>query len=421
MKRILLICPGPFSKTDNDGQTLEDIFQRWDRECLAQFYIQDIAPDFDYCNNYYRVSDRGVLKYLLGKSYNPDPCCNRNDVNRSTRIDRKQIRKTPVTMLIRELLWHLSRWEFNGFYDWVKSFAPDLLFFEIGDNSYMMKFVTKLQEKLNIPLLVHNTEGFYFFEESCYKRATSFENWFYPIVHRRVLKSYAEVMRHSAYVLYSCDKLKQDFDAIFDVPSSVIYKSGNCTRRKKNRNFNGSLRISYVGNLGYSRPDAIIEVADVIKTIAPDYSVEVYGGCKTIADKKHLEEHPNIIYKGFVDFATAAQVVSDSDILLHVESALAGDDVKYGFSTKIPDSLASGNCFFMYAPDSVAGAAYLKQHVPEAVAFTREELKDKLELLIRDRELRQMVISKELKLAATNHNKVMIAKIFREIIDEITA
>jgi len=250
-------------------------------------------------------------------------------------------------------------------------------------------------------------------------RSNFIESLFYPVIHKKIVNTYGKVMSVTDFVLYSCGQLKTDFDPLFPVPSDVIYKSGSNVKNGSVKKTVEVKRISYVGNLGYYRPFALVEVADVLRDLHSSIRIEVYGKCKTEEEKALLESHPNIVYKGFVDINTVTQIVAESDILLHVESVKTGTDVKYGFTTKIPDSLSSGNCFFMYAPSYVAGASYLKENVPEAVACNKEELRSKLGRLLCDNDLRYSIIERELNLANRNHNAQTISKKINNIINGI--
>lgn len=413
MKRVLIISPGPFCKTDNDGQTLEDIFSGWDKNCIAQFYIQPLMADTQFCSRYFCISDKQVLCKLLGKKWyrNESP----NFVKHKNNL--KKIVKTPITLILRNILWEISPWDDGQLNKWIDSFAPEVLFFEIGDNTYMMKYVIRLKQKLKIPLIVHNTEGFYFFE-NCYMRtANHFSRLFYPIVHNNMKKWYRKVMENTDYALYSCEPLLEDFSKVYKIPSSVMYKSARISQAINCAN-NDPIKISYLGSLGLNRPLALINIADVISQIDPRISIDVYGKCDD-NDRTRLLTHHNVNYKGFVSFEDVNLIIKTSDIILHTESESCSKDVLYGFSTKIPDSLGSGTCFYCHTPSNVAGSRYIKSVIPELVSSTNEELKEKITPLIKDPEYRKQMVKRCLELASRNHDKKVINKQFKQIINEL--
>ena len=58
------------------------------------------------------------------------------------------------------------------------------------------------------------------------------------------------------------------------------------------------------------------------------------------------------------------EVIANSDLLVHVESfeKFYTRDLKYAFSTKIADSLASGIPLFMYGAEQISCTRYLKNN-----------------------------------------------------------
>ena len=65
--RILVISNNCFSKTNSNGRTLGNFFTGWPKDRLAQFYIQNEIPDFDVCEQFFRVTDSEAMKALLKK------------------------------------------------------------------------------------------------------------------------------------------------------------------------------------------------------------------------------------------------------------------------------------------------------------------------------------------------------------------
>lgn len=414
MKRILIISPGPFSPTDNDGQTLEDMFQQWDKSKLAQFFIQDIGADFEFCDKYFRVNDSGALKYLLNKSYDPIPTRQYRKDKVNT-IGGKSVPKNSLTLLLRNQLWKISPWKRSGVLEWIINYSPEVIFFEVGDNTYMIDFVIRLKKLLSIPLVVHNTEGFYFFKEPYFKHPSFAERFLYSHFHKKLVKSYSRLMQNTDYVFYSCEKLQKEFAEIYSVPSSVVYKTATFAKDRKTTKKEVS-KISYVGNLSFNRPAALIEIADFLKESYSDLVIDVYGKIQSSDEEKAFKTHSNISYHGFIEYSAVEDVIASSDILLHVESKLSEREVAYGFSTKIPLSLASGACFFMYAPETVAGQDYIRTHIPLASAISNGEMRNKLGDILSDYEFRRQITLEELELAKKNHNKNTILTNFSNII-----
>ncbi len=110
----------------------------------------------------------------------------------------------------------------------------------------------------------------------------------------------------------------------------------------------------------------------------------------------------------------------NSDLLIHVESFddFYKEDLKFAFSTKIADSLASGTCFLLYAPESLACTKYLLGNQAAYVAVDRAQLKEHLKILIQDENARTRYLRNAQQLVRTNHNAQKNAKAFQHILLE---
>ena len=68
--KVLVVSHNCFSKVSNNGKTLESIFSSFPKNDLGQvFFTEDSNIDFDFCDNFYRITDSNVIDSLLkGKS-----------------------------------------------------------------------------------------------------------------------------------------------------------------------------------------------------------------------------------------------------------------------------------------------------------------------------------------------------------------
>ena len=64
--KLLVISNNAFSKVLNNGKTLESFFKGWDKTEIAQlFFSTNEYPDFEFCNNYFKMTELDILKSLL--------------------------------------------------------------------------------------------------------------------------------------------------------------------------------------------------------------------------------------------------------------------------------------------------------------------------------------------------------------------
>ena len=126
--RLLVISNNCFSKSSSNGRTLANLLEKWNKERIAQFYIENAEPDFDICKNYYRVTDREVLKSFFGKGPSGGSVEKRkikNDENSSKNESKKKIQRTSITMLLRNMAWNSGKWQTASFKNWIREFSPE--------------------------------------------------------------------------------------------------------------------------------------------------------------------------------------------------------------------------------------------------------------------------------------------------------
>ena len=328
--------------------------------------------------------------------------------------------RTALTMMLRNLAWNSGRWKKGGFSEFVRDFEPQVILVQAGDCGFMLRLARKLAKQYAIPLVVYNSEG-YFFKKFDYFRASGIAHWVYPLFRRGFCKEFRKLMHSAEHVIYNCPALQQDYAKYFDTPSSVLYTATRLNRTVAPHN--EPLRISYLGNLEVGRHTSLIEIANKIATIAPDVRLDVYGKMPNDQVERELTSCKQISLGGFVNYDKVTEVMHNSDILVHAEGFddFYAKDSKYAFSTKIADSLACGNCFLVYAPEDFACTRYLKEHEAAYVVSNNSELEKVLERLIREPAARTGYRKQADALVLKNHQAEQNAAKFTEILNNAGA
>lgn len=414
--RILVVSNNSFSKTDSNGRTLGNLFLGWPKECLGQFCISTDGPDFDLCNNYYCITDKEVLNSFLhckkaeGKKLEPTP-------NKTICGSRGSGKKNLFMMLARNMIWGMRRWESASFKKWIHDFNPELVLLLFSDSSFILKIGTTLSKELNVPLVMFNTEGYYFFKTNYCRNNTMFDSLLFPIYQGLYRKQVRKTMNAVAYSIYLNELLQTDYDKEFGGPSSVLYTSSSLDF--KEHSFNSIMPVfSYIGNLTFDRPKALMEVADTLQSISPSYKLDIYGTPLDKTVESVLLNHPGINLNGFISYEEVIKVIRNSDILFHAETKDKRweEGLKYGFSTKIADSISSGSCFVLYAPSSIACSQYIQSTQAGWYAENIEELRNIVEDILNNKVKRKEVLNNAKKTASLNHNQNNNCQIFRQII-----
>ncbi|MDO5547856.1 MAG: hypothetical protein Q4F79_05140 [Eubacteriales bacterium] len=409
--KVLVLGNECFSNSNSNGRTLKNFFLGWPKSDIAQFYIHEANPDNEVCENYFQVSDQQALYAFLNKNYSPKA---------SDTTDKLPNARTPkgrnaLTMLARTIIWDSGKWKKSGFNNWIDSFSPNVIVVQAGDSPFIFKLARLISTKKSIPIVIYNSENFYF-KDYDYFRSDGVAHLMYPlfkVIFRRQLRL---LIRKAYMSIYICEKLEEDYKIAFNKPSRTIYTATEMSELR-NVDHEGFV-VSYLGNMGVGRHRPLIEIGETLQMISKDYHLDVYGSVPSKEIEEQLKACNGIRLKGFVSYEKVIEVMEKSDVLVHAEDfePFYRKGLKRAFSTKIADTLASGKCFLLYAPEEVACADYLKNNQAAYVVNDRSRLYDVLAELSSNNATRERYKENALRVVKENHNAKKNAELFQEII-----
>lgn len=419
--KVLVFSNNCFSKSDSNGRTLGNFFVGWPKDKLAQFYIQSADPDFGYCSNYYRVTDSQALRsiYSTGRGGRVKPKREGEITLSNTMYSSIKSRKRNAsTMLARDVVWSLKRWMNKDYKKWVMDFCPEIVLLQAGDCPFMFELAIKTAKTYNAKLVIYNTEGYYF-KDFDYFRNTSIAHMIYPLFYRRLRSIIKRAYNQADYAIFNCTSLYDDFVREFAIPAEIIYTASELTNgNKEKKKVTNQFVVSYAGNLGVGRHRSLIEIANALQEIGQNYYLDIYGTIPNESIRKAFNDCKGIRFHGRIDYNQVQAVTRNSDLLIHVESfeAYYRKDLKYAFSTKIADCLASNRCFLIYAPTDYAETQYLIQNDAAYIVTTNEKLVETLKQLIEDPDSRDKYLERALMLSNRNHDQENSVRKFQKIL-----
>jgi len=418
--KIMVFSHNCFSKSGSNGRTLSNLLIEWPNNSLAQFYINNELPDSPVCNNYYRVLDTEALEAFykgsrVGKIINSEMenyKVNKKDVSLNTIYNRHRNRKS-FNYIIRNLIWDSNKWRGKGFKKWVDDFNPDIILLQVGDYAFMMKIALSVAKKQKIPIVLYNSEDYYFKDKKSF-------SLLYRLYRSQYKRQFEKLIKYSSHTVYICDMLQETYNKKFNHKSSVIMTATEVIPFKSVNN-NEKYIISYLGNLSVGRHESLIELANTLQSIDGNFKIDVYGKIPNKEVEKALLSSSGIRLKGFISYDEVTRVMNTSNLLVHAEnfSDFYKWDLKHAFSTKIADSLASGTCFFVYAPENMASSKYLIENKAACVVTDSKNLFKSLVELIENEEQQRQYVNNALSLVKLNHSKDINNKVFKEIIDKV--
>lgn len=423
--RTLVISNNCFSLSNSNGRTLGSLFEGCPRANLAQMCVSACNPNWDLCDNYYCIEDKSILRSFIrfnkadGRKLAPQLDAEKRKGNNGDTLRTNVGKKTIIKVCFRELIWGGKRWNSKSFQRWIDEFDPEVIVLQFGDSFFMLDIAYHIATSRNIPLVIYNTEGYYFFTRNWHS-LSSWDKWIFPIYNRIYHKKVERVMRIAKHCVYLNDKLAEDYSKEFGNVATVIYNSSDM-KWSDSPLFTGPVpKICYLGNLGLDRDSGLLDVGEVLHDINPNFMIEVYGKADDATQKRFLDA-PGVEYKGVVLYSQVKQVISESDILFHVETEKGYRErqLQYAFSTKIADSISSGKCFVLYAPTELACSKYLIETKAGWYASDKIELRRVIMRIINNNSERMDILCHAKRIAEQNHNYVKNAKKFQGILQNL--
>lgn len=361
MPKILVVSHNVMGGSTGMGKTLANMLAFVPRECMAQLYFHSEVPTKDVCTSYYRVTDPEMLA-SLGRRSAAGTVFNHDDVRdaRSSRVDAGATAKayqlgrkrTSLVYVLRNTLWRLGRWDTPELDAWLRSFAPDVIFFAAGDYSFAYRIVHTIALRLGIPVVMWCADDYYL--------GHSLKG----LVHRSLMRRLKRMDGEIASIIAISDKMARDYTTLFHQPICVVrmpvednpYRIPFAERRG----------IVYIGSLGVGRLKPLLELAREVRHAGACGfgAIDVYTSDKNEKTLAELSAAPGIRCHGQIDEDQVLRVLGTARYVLHVESFEAHfkERTRYSLSTKIGESLASGACLIAYGPSNIASIEYLSEH-----------------------------------------------------------
>lgn len=373
--RVLVISNNCLSLRNSNGRTLFNLLSSFPSTNIANFYVRDEVSDIPQLKTFFRVTDRQV--FHAWKTHKPaDGKIAVKEDEKSEKDQTIKDQKNPLFSLARDMIWNSGAWISQAFQSWLDLFNPEIIILQAGDAPFLFRLARRLAAKRHIPLIIYNSEDY------CFKKYNYMSHRFgifYPLFQMRLFHQVRKAIDAAHTCIYNSEQLKQEYEHHFVHHAEVIMMAATNepTKTTHGKSDGKLLRSVYLGNLGVGRHRSLIEIASVLHQRG--LALDVYGaGSQDIIAE--LSTAPGIVYHGIITYEEVQKVMGESNLLVHAESfdAYALKDLRFAFSTKIADSLASGIPFFLYAPKELTCSSYLSPLVPDFVATSKEDMTHKL-------------------------------------------
>lgn len=423
--KVLVISQTVFSKTSNMGKTLTSYFTGFRPDELAQLYFHSEKPtNPDVCRDYYRFSDVDALKSIFsskrkGTKIEASDICS---CDQSARIDTGISRKAykvgskhkAWVLLLRDLIWRLSRWNNAQLLQWVDNVKPDVIFFASGDGAFSYRIAKKIKERINVPMVMACVDDYYLNNRNKSEFLGKFRQ-------RIFLKSVKKTVADVDEIFTICDTMNAAYTELFGKKCRTLHTSAEFKELKIRTDAD---QVSYIGNVGYNRYKQLLDLGKAISKISCDnapHHIDVFSGSINEEYITPLKSAAGIVFHGSVPASDVPKIMENSVAVIHTEAfdKEIQNLVRFSVSTKIAESLMYGPCLIAYGPEGIASINYLKENNAAYVITRPENLESGLTEILTNAALREQIIKNARALAARNHNADVNPKRVREWLEQV--
>lgn len=356
--KILVISNNPFSNYFNNGKTLESLFSWVPKENLAQLFFHDsFIPDFDYCRNYFKVSDKEVLSNILngrscGKKVISDNSSDDEFVQHKRTIDLSSLQ------IFRDYLWMFGfrKTKRALLYKWILDFSPTHVFFVGGNCGFAHDIAIDIANLSKSELFSYFTDDYIIYPK--------YKNILKKIQKFRLKHIYRNTINNSLLCFVIGESMASEYSKFYNRSFLPIMNSVPMVEFPRKENCDDFI-ISYFGNLGLNRWKMIVRFAQLLNNVClvnkQNVILQVYSTSLPNDHVKELFEKYNVQYMGLVLGDEYREALIKSNLLLHIES----DDVytqsltRLSISTKLPEYMVTRRPIIAYGPKNVASILLL--------------------------------------------------------------
>lgn len=323
-KKILIIGTIPYNTKDS-SRALDAYFHYWDRDCIAQIFSDSKSPIKGHCGTLFQITDYRLLQRWKGKKIETGVIYNYVDLPESTeseeRCDEKQLahgaykfgaKHSPLTHILRGLLWCKRYWCTDKLNRWLEEFKPDCVFVCSSDDYFINRIALYVAERFNIPVVTAISDDYIFNYHFSW-------NPFYMLYKKTYMNLMRKVYKYPNSAIYISDKIRDKYNCEFGLDGETVYLTS--TTKRKDFEYVNTERplITYFGNIRMGRNHSLNEIGYALGTINPNYVLEVYSGEKDPAVYGIFKKNPNVIYGGTIPYAQVQDKMEKSDITVIVE------------------------------------------------------------------------------------------------------
>ena len=320
------------------------------------------------------------------------------------------------------MLWSLGTWNTPKLYKWIEEFKPTLIFFMGGNLGFSHDIALNISEKYKLPLVTFFTDDYIIYPK--------YDFILDRIQKKRLLRIYKRTITASVLSFAIGDEMSKEYTSYFGKPFFPLMNSIDIDfpiyglEKKPTKHF----IIRYFGGLHLERWKMLNKIGSLINEINKEENssiiLEVYSASEVNAEMAAAFKKSNVLFKGKVIGKKFEDLLSSSDLLIHVESdnMRLKSLTRLSISTKIPEYLITGIPIVAYGPKELASIKLLFDNNLGLVIDTEESdavIKNRLKEYIYNKIHTNKPEHDSRNFAIKNFDKNVISNKFKKRLEEI--
>lgn len=421
--RLLIVGTVPYN-TQSTSRAFEAYFHNWEKENIAQIFSNQKSPVKGHCGTLYQITDYRLLQRWKGKKietgviYNYDelPDCNESEERVDDSVNAQKAyrfggKHSPLTHLLRGLLWRKKLWCTEKLNKWLDDFRPEVVFLSFSDDYFISQIAYYVAKRYNIPIVSSIGDDYIF----NYRFSLLPLYNLYKLTYRNHIK---KVLSHKGSAIYISDKIRDKYNSEFGLDGETVYLTSTTSRKEFAYVNQDNPLITYFGNIQMGRNISLNEIGYALGKINPKYKLEIYSGETNPEYYKLFEHNPNIIFGGRIPYEEVQKKMANSDVTVIVEGFREEDIYwsRYSLSTKAADALASGATILTYGSQECGIVEYMISTKASFVCTEKDQLENIIRSMLENKKLQKQFYNQQIVMTREHHNIQKSCEVFEGVV-----